>query len=148
MAKKRLNEDLIVVVAVDDEFVVAMTDAQDNHVKAVVMLELLNLVKPKVQLIALNDLTVNAEDVLHVVVPVEAQEVNDDSIVRVVIQNHPKSHSRKKKDLEPETGELLRTNFKVRQKRLKVKLKAKRLKNQRKKQSKRMFHHLNQKRRQ
>merc|ERR1712113_139693 len=108
MAKKRLNEDLIVVVAVEDEVVVAMTDAQDNHVKAVVMLELLNLVKPKVQLIALNDLTVNAEDVLHVVVPVEAQEVNDDSIVRVVIQNHPKSHSRKKKDLEPETGELPR----------------------------------------
>ena len=40
-------------------------------------------------------------------------------------------------------------NFKVKQKRLKVKLKAKRLKTQREKLSKRKkFHHLNQKRRQ
>ena len=117
------------------------------------MLVLLKLVKPKAQLIDQNDLMVNAEDVLHVVVPVAVQEVNDDSIARVVIQNHPKrfllnfslllntnvsskiysSHSRKKKDLEPETGVPLRMNFKVKQKRLKVKLKAKRLMNQRKK---------------
>ena len=121
------------------------------------MLVLLKLVKPKVQLIDQNDSMVNAEDVLHVVVPVAVQEVNDDSTAKVVIQNHPKrfllqffitnyeliketvsskiflSHSRKKKDLEPETGVQLRMNFKVKQKRLKVKLKAKRLMNQRKK---------------
>jgi len=97
------------------------------------MLVLLKLVKPKVQLIDQNDSMVNAEDVLHVVVPVAVQEVNDDSTARVVIQNHPKSHSRKKKDLEPETGVQLRMNFKAKQKRLKVKLKAKRLMNQRKK---------------
>ena len=54
------------------------------------MLVLLKLVKPKAQLIDQNDLMVNAEDVLHVVVPVAVQEVNDDSIARVVIQNHPK----------------------------------------------------------
>ena len=55
------------------------------------MLVLLKLVKPKVQLIDQNDLMVNDEDVLHVVVPVvAAQEVKDDSIARVVIQNHPK----------------------------------------------------------
>ena len=130
------------------------------------MLVLLKLVKPKVQLIDQNDLMVNAEDVLHVVVPVvAAQEVKDDSIARVVIQNHPKrfvsqfdhhsiksrsSHSRKRKDLELETGALLKMNFKVKQKRLKVKLKAKRLKNQKAKKlnKRRKFHHLNQKRRQ
>ena len=33
MAKRRLNEDPIVVVAVEEEDVVVMTDAQDNHVK-------------------------------------------------------------------------------------------------------------------
>ena len=54
------------------------------------MLVLLKLVKPKVQLIDQNDSMVNAEDVLHVVVPVAVQEVNDDSTARVVIQNHPK----------------------------------------------------------
>ena len=55
-----------------------------------VMLVQLKLAKPKVQLIDQNDLMVNAEDVLHVVVPVAAQEVKDDSTARVAIQNHPK----------------------------------------------------------
>lgn len=132
MAKRRLKEDLTVVVAVEEEAVVAMIDAQDNHVKVVVMPVLLKQVKPKVQLIDQNDLTVNGDDVLHVVVPVAVQE-GEDSTARVVIQNHPKSHSIKKKDLEPATGVQLRMNFKVKQKRLKLKLKAKRLMNQRKK---------------
>ena len=112
MVKRRLNEDPIVVVAVAEEAVVEMTDDQDNHAKwvffnplenirmwnsnnnlqirVVVMLVLLKLVKPKVQLIDQNDLMVNDEDVLHVVVPVAVQEVNDDSTAKVVIQNHPK----------------------------------------------------------
>ena len=112
MVKRRLNEDPIVVVAVEEEAVVEMTDDQDNHAKwvfinqlenirmwnsnnnlqirVVVMLVLLKLVKPKVQLIDQNDLMVNDEDVLHVVVPVAVQEVNDDSTAKVVIQNHPK----------------------------------------------------------
>jgi len=121
-----------VVVAVEEEDVVAMTDAQDNHDKVVVMLVLLKLVKPKVQLIDQDDMMVNAENAGAVPVVV-VQEVNENSTVRVVIQNHPKSHSRKKKDLEPETGEQLKMNFKAKQKRLKVKLKVKRLKNKRKK---------------
>lgn len=50
---------------------------------------LLKQVKPKVQLIDQNDLTVNGDDVLHVVVPVAVQE-GEDSTARVVIQNHPK----------------------------------------------------------
>ena len=36
MAKRRLKEDLTVVVAVEEEAVVAMIDAQDNHVKWVI----------------------------------------------------------------------------------------------------------------
>merc|ERR1712142_387845 len=106
----------------------------------------------KVQLIDQNDLMLSAEDDRHVVVAeVAAVVVNDvNSIARVVIQNHLKSHSRKKKVQELVIGELLRMNFKVRQRRLTVRLKAKRLKKQRKKLKTRRkkFHHQNQKRRQ
>ena len=38
MVKRRLNEDLIVVVAVEEEAVVGKTDDQDNHVKWVIFI--------------------------------------------------------------------------------------------------------------
>merc|ERR1712003_376598 len=118
MVKKKLKEDPIVAVEVVDVDAVETIDDQDNHAKAVVMpVVVLKLVKLKVQLIDQNDLMLSAEDDRHVVVvEVAAVVVNDvNSIAKVVIQNHLKSHSRKKKVQELVIGELLRTNFKVRQ---------------------------------